>query len=478
MPWRDEIVRGLLGADLVGFQRPAARRTSCASPATWLGADVTARCDPARRSTAARCGPARSRSPSTSAEMRRWPATRRAGARRGDPRGARQPRRVILGVDRLDYTKGIDVRLKAFGELLAEGRLTRDDTVLVQVAAPSRERVEQLPRAARRRRAAGRPDQRRVRHGRAARGALPAPALPRDELVAFYLAADVMAGHAAARRHEPGRQGVRRCRVDGGGCCWCSASSPAPPASCGPGLLVNPYDTGGVKETTCGRRDNAGRWRRAGGCGHASAGAHPRRGPLGRSVPVRPANTGDHVADAMGRMPERGRGATAPGPETERLLVATDFDGCLAPIVGTRPAAPLPAAMEALSMAVVAGHPRRGGLGPGAGGPGYAGGPPRPDPGGQPRRRDVERPEDRPAPRGAAAAAAAGAAADQPTGSGARLEPKPGAWWFTPAGRHAMTRPGDQAVRGEPGDLAGSAPAAGKKVLELTVVTSQQGPRD
>lgn len=49
---------------------------------------------------------------------------------------------MLLGVDRLDYTKGIDVRLKAFSELLAEGRAKRDDTVLVQLATPSRERVD------------------------------------------------------------------------------------------------------------------------------------------------------------------------------------------------------------------------------------------------------------------------------------------------------------------------------------------------
>jgi trehalose 6-phosphate synthase len=51
-------------------------------------------------------------------------------------------RRVLLGVDRLDYTKGIDQRLGAFEELLAAGRVTARDTVLVQVATPSRERVE------------------------------------------------------------------------------------------------------------------------------------------------------------------------------------------------------------------------------------------------------------------------------------------------------------------------------------------------
>src|SRR5680860_1107765 len=53
------------------------------------------------------------------------------------------PRQVLLGVDRLDYTKGIAHRLKAYGELLAERRIDPADTVLIQVATPSRERVEQ-----------------------------------------------------------------------------------------------------------------------------------------------------------------------------------------------------------------------------------------------------------------------------------------------------------------------------------------------
>jgi hypothetical protein len=52
------------------------------------------------------------------------------------------PRKILLGVDRLDYTKGIDVRLRAFSELLAEGRAKGDDTVLIQLATPSRERVD------------------------------------------------------------------------------------------------------------------------------------------------------------------------------------------------------------------------------------------------------------------------------------------------------------------------------------------------
>ena len=47
------------------------------------------------------------------------------------------PRVVLLGVDRLDYTKGIEARLRAYRELLQDGRV-RGDCVLVQIAVPSR----------------------------------------------------------------------------------------------------------------------------------------------------------------------------------------------------------------------------------------------------------------------------------------------------------------------------------------------------
>ena len=44
-----------------------------------------------------------------------------------------EDRTLMLGVDRLDYTKGIDLRLKAFRDLLGSGRRSVKDTVLVEV---------------------------------------------------------------------------------------------------------------------------------------------------------------------------------------------------------------------------------------------------------------------------------------------------------------------------------------------------------
>ena len=51
-------------------------------------------------------------------------------------------RRLLLGVDRLDYSKGLPQRLRAFQRLLQNHPEYCSSAVLVQVAAPSRESVE------------------------------------------------------------------------------------------------------------------------------------------------------------------------------------------------------------------------------------------------------------------------------------------------------------------------------------------------
>ena len=88
------------------------------------------------------------------------------------------PKTIFLGVDRLDYTKGLLVRIRAFGELIDEGKIDPDEAVFVQLAIPSRERGGPVPTAARRHRPAGRADQRRCRSNRPATDQLSAHLLP------------------------------------------------------------------------------------------------------------------------------------------------------------------------------------------------------------------------------------------------------------------------------------------------------------
>lgn len=51
-------------------------------------------------------------------------------------------RRLLIGVDRLDYSKGIPQRIRAFRELLARHPGNRHSATLIQIASPSREGVE------------------------------------------------------------------------------------------------------------------------------------------------------------------------------------------------------------------------------------------------------------------------------------------------------------------------------------------------
>jgi trehalose 6-phosphate synthase len=53
-----------------------------------------------------------------------------------------QERRLVIGVDRLDYSKGIPHRVRAFRELLQDYPEMRGSATLVQIASPTRETVD------------------------------------------------------------------------------------------------------------------------------------------------------------------------------------------------------------------------------------------------------------------------------------------------------------------------------------------------
>ena len=120
------------------------------------------------------------------------------------------PKTILLGVDRLDYTKGIRHRLKAYEELLHDGKVTVEDATLIQVASPSRERVDSYRAAARRDRRHGGPHQRRPRHHGDTAVRYLHHSYPRRRDGGAVPGRRRHAGHRPARRHEPRRQGIRR----------------------------------------------------------------------------------------------------------------------------------------------------------------------------------------------------------------------------------------------------------------------------
>ena len=247
LPWRRQILEGLLGADLVGFQLSGAaqnfvrlvrqrvgHKTHRDSVYLPDGRVVQARAFPISIDTAGFEKLARSDSVQARSEQIR--------------RDLGNPTKVFLGIDRLDYTKGIYARLRAFSELIADGHLSVEDAVFVQVATPSRERVDQY-RILRDDidRLVGRINGDLGRIGRPAISYLHS-SFPRQEMAALYRAADIMVV-------TPFRDGMNlvakeyvACRYDDDGALVLSEFAGAAD-ELRQAYLVNPYDINGMKAT-------------------------------------------------------------------------------------------------------------------------------------------------------------------------------------------------------------------------------------
>ncbi|MDJ0349098.1 bifunctional alpha,alpha-trehalose-phosphate synthase (UDP-forming)/trehalose-phosphatase [Cryobacterium sp. PH29-G1] len=196
LPWRKQILHGLLGADVIGFQRVAdagnfsrAVRRLYGYPTRGVVIDVPTGEKGDTRRVIAKHFPI-SIDAAAYEELARRPEVQARARQIREDLG--NPKTLMLGVDRLDYTKGIGHRIKAFGELLAEGRLSVEDVTLVQVASPSRERVstymalrDEIELAVGRLNG----DFSTISHTAIS---YHHHSYPREEMVAMYLAADVM----------------------------------------------------------------------------------------------------------------------------------------------------------------------------------------------------------------------------------------------------------------------------------------------
>ena len=245
LPWRREILAGLLGADLIGFQVPQAasnfsrmvRRQSAAT-----GTDAMLNYE--GRSVRVGAFPI-SVDCEQIVKLARDPDIRARSVEIRKDLG--NPEVVLLGVDRLDYTKGIQQRIKAVSEMFHDGSLATGKHVMVQVAVPSRETDAHYERERHSLEQA-------VSEMNGEHGQVGTPVihylhqnLPFDELVALYLAADVMLV-------TPFRDGMNlvakeyvMCRTDLTGRLVLSEFAGAAAELRG-AFMVNPHDLEGVKE--------------------------------------------------------------------------------------------------------------------------------------------------------------------------------------------------------------------------------------
>ena len=263
LPWRTQIIEGLLGADVVGFQRiadasnfqRAVRRlkgyvTKGAqievplvdlSPGVRVFGEIKRR--GSFRTVVARAFPI-SIDAASFEQLARTPAIQARASQIREDLG--NPKTVILGVDRLDYTKGIAHRLKAYGELIADGRLSPEEVTLVQVANPSRERVKAYMELRNEiELTVGRIN---GDYGTIAHSPISYQhhGFPREEMVALYLAADVMLITSLRDGMNLVAKEYVACRFDGDGVLvlseFAGASDELKRA-----LLINPHDIDGLK---------------------------------------------------------------------------------------------------------------------------------------------------------------------------------------------------------------------------------------
>ena len=245
LPWRTQLLEGVLGADVIGFQVPIAAQNFAVLARRLLAAQGSLPVlDVGGRAVRVGAFPISIDVKRIEEIAARASVVEEAGQLR-ERMGS--PRVVLLGVDRLDYTKGIEARLRSYHELLQDGLVRSGDCVLVQIAVPSRsdvpaygderDRIERL-----------------VGEINGDYGDVGAPAvhylhrsLSTEELVALYRAADVMLV-------TPFRDGMNlvakeyvAARIDDLGTLVLSEFAGAAREMSG-SIFVNPHDTESVKE--------------------------------------------------------------------------------------------------------------------------------------------------------------------------------------------------------------------------------------
>jgi len=251
LPWRKQVVEGLLGADLVGFQRAGdaanfVRVVRRLTDLTTRGQVVTLNDADGHvdRHVRAAAFP-------ISIDSHAFDDLARTDAVQERARQIRRelgdPEFLLLGVDRLDYTKGIRHRIKAYGELLLDGRLSAQTTTLVQVASPSRENVGAYQQL--------RDDVEllvgRINGDYGQVGRAPVQYLhqsfPMEEMAALYLAADVMLVTALRDGMNLVAKEYVAARSDDRGALVLSEFTGAADELTG-AVLVNPHDIDGMKD--------------------------------------------------------------------------------------------------------------------------------------------------------------------------------------------------------------------------------------
>jgi trehalose 6-phosphate synthase len=250
LPWRRHILEALLEHDLLGVQTPRDERNLVACIRAFLpGVEVEREHD--YRRVTYRKRQSRIQAFPISIDFEQFAegaASPEVGRRAFEIRRHLNGVRIAIGVDRLDYTKGIPERLRAFARFLRDYPAARGHVSLYQVVVPSREsitgyrrlmhEIEQLVA--------------HINGDHSQPGWVPIHyvhrSLPRKELLALYRAASV----ALITPLKDGMNLVSKeycaARTENDGVLILSEFAGAAPELQRGALLVNPYDEMGIAE--------------------------------------------------------------------------------------------------------------------------------------------------------------------------------------------------------------------------------------
>ncbi|MGK3967115.1 bifunctional alpha,alpha-trehalose-phosphate synthase (UDP-forming)/trehalose-phosphatase [Sorangium sp. So ce118] len=339
LPWREQVLRGMLGADVVGFHTTSYRYHFVYSAARVLGLD------PDLETLAYEGRKVRLGVYPVSIDVEEFVRLAQDEEVRAEARRLReraQGRKIVLGIDRLDYTKGIPRRMLAIERFLEREPELRSKVRFIQLAVPTREQVDAYA------------DFRRVVNELVGRinGAYATlddvpihflhRSMPMAGVVALYLAADVM-------MVTPLRDGMNlvskeyvASRIDDTGALVLSEFAGAA-AELIEALPVNPYDIDSVAATIkqalvmprSEQRVRMQALRRRVMAHDAHRWSHRFLNDLERASSAAPA-----VGAARRRIDAPQRSTIASARSAPSLVVMLDYDGTLVPLAAMPELAP------------------------------------------------------------------------------------------------------------------------------------------
>ncbi len=192
LPWRDQILQGLLAADAIGFHTPQYRDNFIRS-VQRLFSGITVTGDQLNLPDGRRVRAVAHPISIDATEFSDLAVSEPAEADLAELQEQFDGRKVFLGVDRLDYTKGIRHRLQSIELLLERNPQLRREVAFVQIAVPSRDDVKEY----RDLRTSVETEVGRI-NGRFTEPGQDVPVhylyrgVPRESLAAYYRLADVM----------------------------------------------------------------------------------------------------------------------------------------------------------------------------------------------------------------------------------------------------------------------------------------------